>query len=670
MSYYFIVENEVCGVSEPSQLATISVEGIDTVIVTRTVGGSLFNEGVICFNGSESKNISYYADVSTMPRGTNTEIQYNWFVNGTSVMGWTTLNPYAGLIGSAFNDGDVVTVEVRLHNGTMIPTLTCGFTHNYTNTIETQNPNDLRIDMTGDIVCGESNELTFTAMNAIGGTYTWTLNGHVEITGTNVLTFTPMPFLEPGTHTIALDIEQPGCPTAHAQITEVISEHIELSVTNSPISGTRTGNVIELQDPNPLQGIDLTMVISNLAGRTGVEYEWSIIDEVTEAEYPLIPGSIDSIITTSPFDEAFQTAGFTQIIQAKVWDDKGCETMDTIKISVRGKFQLEGLVVTAQRERSPDGAKIDLWETDSNVNERTDDIPNRFKSDITICHDQIIYFTPQVTEGSEGPFTLKWETSVSAQLYVNGVKQDRALPAEFTMNSVDEYPIGFRVNAASGSQVVFTLTITNGSGNTATGEILIHVKPAPYMSVRVEPTMFGNAYYENQIINFVANPSGRFDTIEFFRLIGDYYGHFEFFEDGKAQPFVSSSSVFNSRIPAGTVRGMENRQIQAVVNGRDAYGCFATDTITIRLLPVPSVLIPDDPHNELNRVLFPDFDIEVFDTWGLKVQGFGTLGWNAKYNGRIVRSGTYYYNVRIPSPDGYQIVSGAITVIRDREFDY
>jgi len=41
------------------------------------------------------------------------------------------------------------------------------------------------------------------------------------------------------------------------------------------------------------------------------------------------------------------------------------------------------------------------------------------------------------------------------------------------------------------------------------------------------------------------------------------------------------------------------------------------------------------------------------------------LGWDPTFRGRDIHSGTYYYNARIPTPEGYIIISGAITVIRE-----
>ena len=73
----------------------------------------------------------------------------------------------------------------------------------------------------------------------------------------------------------------------------------------------------------------------------------------------------------------------------------------------------------------------------------------------------------------------------------------------------------------------------------------------------------------------------------------------------------------------------------------------------------------------LNRIFLPDFDLEVWDTWGLKIKDYGTKGWDGTYKGRNIRSGTYFYNAKIPTlatpenPSGIVIITGAVTVLRD-----
>jgi hypothetical protein len=648
-NYRFVISNDYCG-SKTSNVVKAVAEGITNLNVTRTVEGEVFNNGAICYEGLGSKEVVYTANVSTMV-GTTSAIDYNW--NGT---GWTTFNTFTGYIPSTLNEGDVVTLQVRLRDGARI----CPFSGEYTNTIEIQNPSDLAINIDGEVECGVRKEFGFTA--SMGGATTWYLGAMID---DNIQWVQPewFPFLSPGSHLISVRVVQPGC-TATAATTVVIPDNMDLTIESLFVDGTRTGNKIVLNEPG--QTVDLNMLIADQSSRTGLTFEWTILDEDTETGYPIATNSTLQNITTAEFDETFQTNGWTQIIRAVVKEDAtGCESTDTINITVGRKFELEMVDVTARRMK-PDGTGVDLYDTVTT--DRNPILTDRFVDEFTICHDQIIYFTPHVSEGAIGPFKITWTSNIATELYINDERSYATMP--ITMNETDDYPLGFRVNAALGTPIIFTVTVTNASGSTVQGEILVHVRKSPYMNVRVEPTMFGNAYYENQIINFVADPIGRFDSIEFYRFIGDYYGVFDVFEDGKPQPFVTENPVLITRIPEGSVKGKENRQVQVVAIGRDEYGCYAEDTVTIKLVPVPSVLIPDDPYNELNRVLFPDFDIEVFDTWGLKVQGFGTKGWNAKYNGRIVRSGTYYYNVRIPTPRGFEVMSGAITVIRDREFDH
>jgi gliding motility-associated-like protein len=111
--------------------------------------------------------------------------------------------------------------------------------------------------------------------------------------------------------------------------------------------------------------------------------------------------------------------------------------------------------------------------------------------------------------------------------------------------------------------------------------------------------------------------------------------------------------------------GEDSNMVVGIVS--DAHGCRNSDTVRLQLVPIPNTIIPNDPFFVMNRVFLPDFDIEIWDTWGLKIKDYGTKGWDGTYRDRVVRSGTYYYNAKIPTLDGVTIISGAITVLQDGE---
>jgi len=260
-------------------------------------------------------------------------------------------------------------------------------------------------------------------------------------------------------------------------------------------------------------------------------------------------------------------------------------------------------------------------------------------------------------------------------VYINDVYDGETPSEPVVVDSAVDAVIGFKIR----SQTAYIMTITDATGESVTGRITINVHEIPHVSLHVAPAMTsagGFSFYEQQVINIMITPN-RFDQYEFWRFLGSEAEQFILRDarenETRPNPFVSTNPVFSTMFPSGTIRnqGMADSMFISIVGvARDQFGCEAADTVRIRLLPTPSILIPDDVHNPLNRVLFPDFDIEVFDTWGLRLQSFGTRGWNATFNGRKVRSGTYYYNVRIPTPaGGFETFSGAITVIRSSDYD-
>ncbi len=61
-----------------------------------------------------------------------------------------------------------------------------------------------------------------------------------------------------------------------------------------------------------------------------------------------------------------------------------------------------------------------------------------------------------------------------------------------------------------------------------------------------------------------------------------------------------------------------------------------------------------------------DFECHIFNSWGLKMASFTdpSLGWDGKYNGKLVPAGVYYYVIRALGADGKKYkLSGDINII-------
>ena len=103
----------------------------------------------------------------------------------------------------------------------------------------------------------------------------------------------------------------------------------------------------------------------------------------------------------------------------------------------------------------------------------------------------------------------------------------------------------------------------------------------------------------------------------------------------------------------------------------DNNGCRLWDSTHIELIKLPNVMIINDPNHPQADVIFPDFEVEITNMWGLRVKSFSqrngnkqTKGWDGRTpSGVKVTAGTYYYRVKVPTLDGFMYVTGAVTVI-------
>jgi hypothetical protein len=678
--FKFTVSNRWC---EPatSNYAPVAMKGF--------MGGSFgrtpiqFNE-VICLRDGEDIRLTW--DPEAMPFSEATplgDIRYTWTINNA---------PFTG------NNDRIqqFNAPIELENGTTLKVVIsldgCPDIQNivYEDTIRLLDPKELYIDVVGDFICGQGDMITFTAMKPIAGALTWTFGGNEEegFRGASVF----QKWLDPTADSILVEIqivqdrgtEMESC-SAYDYVKVMIPQNIPLAIGARIVDGDtieypiRTDRFIVLPELD-LQ-VDLNMLTDN---RDGLIFEWNVLPYPYHGN-PLLPDydleapTDEEQVRTALFDLDFRAKNGLQYIEAFVRDNSGCETRDTISIRIRGAFSLDTLFVTAVRLQ-PEPLMPRRVVTFVDTIPREEDQPGTdvdFGNELRVCSGQIVYFTPRITGGT-APFTVRWEADPKSDVYMDDDEVERT-PDYFELTDVDstfaDAVIGFKV----GTGTTYTLTITDYSGESVTGKIAIGVYEPPYVSLHIAPAMTsvnGFSFYEQQVINIMITPN-RFAEYEFWRFIGNDLTHQLRLEDARVDetrqnPFVSSSPVFSTTFPSGTIQRnglLDDMFISIVGVARDQSGCEASDTVRIRLLPTPSILVPDDINNPLNRVLFPDFDIEVFDTWGLRLQSFGTRGWNATFNGRKVRSGTYYYNVRIPTTTGFETFSGAVTVVRSSDYD-
>ena len=103
-------------------------------------------------------------------------------------------------------------------------------------------------------------------------------------------------------------------------------------------------------------------------------------------------------------------------------------------------------------------------------------------------------------------------------------------------------------------------------------------------------------------------------------------------------------------------------------------GCFATDSITITVLPTvvfPSGITPNgDGVNDEWQIdgieAYKNCEVEVYNRWGEKL--FSSPGyvdkWNGTYKGKPLPVGTYYYVINLHDEVNTENYTGPITIVR------
>ena len=172
--------------------------------------------------------------------------------------------------------------------------------------------------------------------------------------------------------------------------------------------------------------------------------------------------------------------------------------------------------------------------------------------------------------------------------------------------------------------------------------------------LEVTPKVTSGKYYEQQAMNFFVRPDR------------DWLTTWVIVRNGEVEDTVTNRKM-NRQMSFTKEEGDETSVWISTV---DRHGCRIWDSVPIHIIPLPNVLLLGDP---MYGVIFPEFEVEVTNSWGLKVKAFedrngngSSRGWDGRTkSGTYVVAGTYYYRAKVPTLDkkGYMIVNGAVTVI-------
>jgi hypothetical protein len=87
------------------------------------------------------------------------------------------------------------------------------------------------------------------------------------------------------------------------------------------------------------------------------------------------------------------------------------------------------------------------------------------------------------------------------------------------------------------------------------------------------------------------------------------------------------------------------------ISATNEYGCEVIGTETFEAqYNLPNLITPKSPDGR-NMKLLEGYDIQVFNRWGSELYR-GTSGWDGRYKGTYVASGTYFYVLRYEQPNG------------------
>jgi hypothetical protein len=169
------------------------------------------------------------------------------------------------------------------------------------------------------------------------------------------------------------------------------------------------------------------------------------------------------------------------------------------------------------------------------------------------------------------------------------------------------------------SSTIYSVTVTNSSGCTASDDFQIIVNPIPTVDISSDPA---DMAYLGQVVTFTASPSG--------------YDQYDFFINNIPVQSGPGNTYQTSALTSG-----QNVTVLVTDNG-----CLslADSTIDFIIRPIPNAFTPDG--NGKNDLFAPGVDLTILNRWD-QVLYKGFDGWNGKYNDKMVSPGSYYYIIRI-----------------------
>lgn len=336
----------------------------------------------------------------------------------------------------------------------------------------------------------------------------------------------------------------------------------------------------------------------------------------------------------------------------RVANEFGCEDYDTVRLRVESDFTFDSLVIgVIVPPVLPNGG----GELPGFPDEGFDPADGDVFSEITyrgdtahmwVCAGNVSLIKLATTGGTE-PLSYTWYAfDGNAEMYL---PQGTAFGETYAgADSV----FGFFFPDTTTTRMLCVVEDANRTGDSV--HVFVHYHTPEPFYIEVLPKVTSGKFYENQAVYFQARPQRGHDIA------------WIVMEEGRVSDLVVNREA--SKHMAFDKESGENTSVW--ISTVDRNGCRIWDSAAVEIIALPNVMIIDDPKE---GVIFPEFEVEITNMWGLRVKAFGqrngngtSKGWDGRAgNGTKVAAGTYYYKVKIPTAEspGYRLVEGAVTVI-------
>ncbi|MDE5703927.1 MAG: hypothetical protein K2H70_03785, partial [Bacteroidales bacterium] len=443
-------------------------------------------------------------------------------------------------------------------------------------------------------------------------TYAWFING-VAVSGATAATFTFDPTALPAGVSKAAD----GIYRVRVMATrdEALTQETDPYQFVNPVAcATATLTVYDLPAIDvTADATNLTVIDSTTVRVSGVEEGGTV--SWTPADYLYTPDQPES--ETKPIAES-GSHWFT----ATVTSTRGCVASDSVEIVVASSFTYDSthvlvLVPPALPWLSDGegGGDVDKpWTLpDTNVNIVVVGDPLQIKT----CRNSLVFLT-LFTSGGEPTLVYEWDE--------NGLQP--LTDAELADMGYAPLPDTMAAFYLDGTQFEFGCTVTerDGVGLSVHVQGYISYYVTEHVALEALPHMRHNRYYENQVVYFTAHPNN-FEQYHFYR--------YDVTADGQTGEQHGDSRHYK------TSYDREDGAEQAVyVAVADRYGGRSYDSVNLRVISLPNAMIFNDPNYPEADVIFPEFEVEVHDSWGRMVKSMvDGLGWDGTYAGKQVEGG-------------------------------